>query len=322
MTFEEIQKLAEKEMQTVNGLILDRLKSEVALINQLGIYIIGAGGKRLRPLLAVLCARALGYEGQGQYQLAAIVEFIHTATLLHDDVVDESQLRRGRETANELFGNQASVLVGDYLYTRAFQMMTELNNPEVLKIFADTTNIISEGEVMQLMNVHDFSISEQRYLEVIKAKTAALFEATTRLTALISGKDKLVQQALADYGRLLGQAFQLTDDALDYSSESEVLGKNIGDDLAEGKPTLPLIYALKNGNKMQQQLIQQAIDRDGIDQLDKIQQIIHETGALEYTLNQAKACADRAKATLSVLTASPYKNALLALADFSVKRSH
>ncbi len=322
MTFDEIQKLAEKDMQTVNGIILERLKSEVSLINQLGIYIIGAGGKRLRPMLAVLCARAIHSEGQGHYLLAAIVEFIHTATLLHDDVVDESRLRRGRETANELFGNQASVLVGDYLYTRAFQMMTELDNPQVLKTFANTTNVISEGEVMQLMNVHDFSISEQNYLEVINAKTAALFEATTRLTALIGGQDEDAQQALADYGRFLGQAFQLADDALDYSSDSDELGKNIGDDLAEGKPTLPLIYALKNGNNDQQQLIQKAINLGGLDQLDEIQQIIHETGALEYTLNKAKACADRAKASLSRLVESPYKQALATLADFAVKRTH
>ncbi len=322
MTFDDIRQLAENDMQTVNGIILQRLKSDVALINQLGIYIIGAGGKRLRPMLAVLCAHALGHKGQEQYLLAAIVEFIHTATLLHDDVVDESHLRRGQETANELFGNQASVLVGDYLYTRAFQMMTELHNPLVLQTFANTTNVISEGEVMQLMNVHDASISEAEYLAVINAKTAALFEATTQLTAVVSGQPENIQRALANYGKYLGRAFQLADDALDYSADSDALGKNIGDDLAEGKITLPLIYALQKGSKAQQQIITAAIKKGGLDQLESIQQAITETAALEYTLDKARQCAQQAKDSLVLLAPSTYRDALASLAEFSVGRTH
>ncbi len=322
MTLDEIKQLAETDMQTVNGIILERLQSEVVLINQLGIYIIGAGGKRLRPMLAVLTAGALGYQGQKQHLLAAIVEFIHTATLLHDDVVDESELRRGKETANELFGNQASVLVGDYLYTRAFQMMTELDNPDVLKIFADTTNVISQGEVMQLMNVNNASTDESNYMQIINAKTAALFEATTKLSAIICDSDIRTQKSLAQYGKSLGNAFQLADDALDYISDAESLGKNIGDDLAEGKPTLPLIIALQKASTEDQHIIRQAIEQGGLEHLEKIQTVIKQCGGIEYTQQKAREQAEIAKQALSNLQESPYKQALLALADFSVSRTN
>jgi octaprenyl-diphosphate synthase len=322
MNLDDIKQLAETDMQSVNGIILERLKSEVVLINQLGIYIIGAGGKRLRPMLAVLTAGALNYTGNQQHLLAAIVEFIHTATLLHDDVVDESELRRGRQTANELFGNQASVLVGDYLYTRAFQMMTELNNPEVMKVFADTTNIISQGEVMQLMNVNDASVDEQSYMQIINAKTAALFEATTRLSAKICGADQKLQQHMAEYGKCLGNAFQLADDALDYTADSETLGKNIGDDLAEGKPTLPLIVALQKASTEDQQMIIEAIEQGGLDKLEEIQQVIQDCGGIEYTQQQAMNQANLAKQAISDLPDSDYKQALLTLADFSISRTH
>ncbi len=322
MTLDEIKQLTETDMQTVNGIILERLQSEVVLINQLGVYIIGAGGKRLRPMLAVLTAGALGYQGQKQHLLAAIVEFIHTATLLHDDVVDESELRRGKETANELFGNQASVLVGDYLYTRAFQMMTELDNPEVLKIFADTTNVISQGEVMQLMNVNNASTDETNYMQIINAKTAALFEATTKLSAIICDSDIQTQKSLAQYGKSLGNAFQLADDALDYISDAESLGKNIGDDLAEGKPTLPLIIALQKAPTEDQHIIRQAIEQGGLEHLEKIQTVIKQCGGIEYTQQKAREQAETAKQALSNLQDSPYKQALLALADFSVSRAN
>ena len=322
MNLDEIKQLAETDMQSVNGIILERLKSDVVLINQLGIYIIGAGGKRLRPMLAILTAGALNNTSNQQHLLAAIVEFIHTATLLHDDVVDESELRRGRKTAHELFGNQASVLVGDYLYTRAFQMMTELNNPEILKIFADTTNIISQGEVMQLMNVNDASTDEASYMQIINAKTAALFEATTRLAAIISGADQQTQDNMAEYGKCLGNAFQLADDALDYTADSETLGKNIGDDLAEGKPTLPLIIAMQKASDEEQKMIREAIENGGLDKLDEIQQVIKNCGGIEYTYQQAKHQAELAKKALADLPDTPHKQALLSLADFSISRTH
>ncbi len=322
MTLDNINALIRDDMQSVNAIILERLKSDVALINQLGIYIIGAGGKRLRPMLAILSSQALNFKGSEQYLLAAIVEFIHTATLLHDDVVDESSLRRGKETANELFGNQASVLVGDYLYTRAFQMMVELKRMPVMDILSNTTNKISEGEVMQLMNCNDASTTETDYLKVIEAKTAALFEATTRLTAVLSDQPLEIENAMADYGRYLGNAFQLADDALDYSADTSELGKNIGDDLAEGKPTLPLIYAMNKGSDQQRKIIRLAIENGGLEHLDEIQQAILETKALEYTLQKAKDQARLAKSALNCLEQSPYRDALEFLADYSVVRTH
>ncbi len=309
-------------MQAVNGLILDRLKSDVALINQLGLYIISAGGKRLRPMLAILAARALGYTGTHHHLLAAIVEFIHTATLLHDDVVDESTLRRGRETANTLFGNQASVLVGDYLYTRAFQMMVELENPIIMKVFSDTTNIIAEGEVMQLMNVHDPDITEARYFEVIRSKTAVLFAAATGLAAELDPQERNLYPSLYDYGLHLGLAFQLVDDALDYAASAEEMGKNVGDDLAEGKPTLPLIRVLQTGSETERAMVRRAIESGGLDDLPAIKQAITSCGGIEYTLEKAREESRLAQEALASLPSGPYRDALAFLADFAVNRSY
>jgi len=313
--------LCRNDMAAVDAVIRDRLSSDVVLVNQLSHYIIDAGGKRLRPILALLAARAYGYEGTTHHLLAAIVEFIHTATLLHDDVVDESDLRRGRETANALFGNAASVLVGDFLYSRAFEMMVDVDDMRVMAILANTTNVIAEGEVMQLMNVHDADTTEQRYLEVIQCKTAKLFEAATRLGAVLCGRSEEEEQAMANYGMHLGTAFQLIDDVLDYSSDSEAMGKNVGDDLAEGKPTLPLIYAMAQGNEQQAALISKAIEQGGYDMIDEVQAIIQQTGALEYTETMAQAEAERAIEQLAHLPDSEYKQALEQLARFSVHRS-
>ncbi len=313
--------LCRNDMAAVDAVIRDRLSSEVVLVNQLSHYIIDAGGKRLRPMLALLAARAYGYEGTTHHLLAAIVEFIHTATLLHDDVVDESELRRGRETANALFGNAASVLVGDFLYSRAFEMMVDVDDMRIMAILANTTNVIAEGEVMQLMNVHDADTTEQRYLEVIQCKTAKLFEAATRLGAVLCDRSVEEEQAMANYGMHLGTAFQLIDDVLDYCSDSEAMGKNVGDDLAEGKPTLPLIYAMAQGNEEQAALISKAIEQGGYDMIDEVQAIIHQTGALEYTETMAQAEAERAIEQLAHLSDSEYKQALEQLARFSVHRS-
>lgn len=323
MTLDEIQRLSAADMTAVNQHIFSQLNSDVALINQLGIYIVNSGGKRLRPLLAVLAARALGYEGDQHISVAAIIEFIHTSTLLHDDVVDESTLRRGKETANALFGNQASVLVGDFLYSRSFQMMVSLNNMQVMQVLADATNIIAEGEVLQLMNVNDPDTTEQSYMQVIYCKTAKLFEAATQLAAVISGQSPAVESAMKAYGMHLGTAFQLVDDVLDYQADTAELGKNIGDDLAEGKPTLPLIYALKHGSASQQQLIKDAItEGNGMTHLNDILAALEETGAFHYTRSIALQEAEKAKAALAVLPDSTYKHALSALADLAVSRNH
>lgn len=323
MTLDEIQQLSAADMAAVNQHIFAQLNSDVALINQLGIYIVNSGGKRLRPLLAVLAARALGYQGEQHISTAAIIEFIHTSTLLHDDVVDESTLRRGKETANALFGNQASVLVGDFLYSRSFQMMVSLQSMRVMQVLADATNIIAEGEVLQLMNVNDPDTTEHSYMQVIYCKTAKLFEAATQLAAVISAQPEAIEQAMKAYGMHLGTAFQLIDDVLDYQADASELGKNIGDDLAEGKPTLPLIYALQKGNSTQQQLIREAItEGNGMQHLDAIMAALEETGAFTYTRNIAKQEALKAQQALALLPASPYKNALSALADIAVSRSH
>lgn len=323
MTLDEIRRLSDADMNAVNQHIFAQLKSDVALINQIGIYIVNSGGKRIRPLLAVLAARALGYEGTQHHTLATIVEFIHTATLLHDDVVDESLLRRGKETANAVFGNQASVLVGDFLYTRAFQLMVSLGRMRVMEILADATNVIAEGEVLQLMNVNDPETTEENYMQVIYCKTARLFEAATELAGIITDQPADVTEALRLYGLHLGTAFQLIDDVLDYEADVAELGKNVGDDLAEGKPTLPLIHALKHGNENQQQLIRSAIlNCDGLDHLELILQALRDTNALTYTRHKAEVEADLAKAQLSMLPDSPYKEALAALADMAVHRSH
>ncbi|QYJ77279.1 MULTISPECIES: octaprenyl diphosphate synthase [Shewanella] len=323
MDLNAIRQLADADMQAVNQLIYKQLESDVALINQLGFYIINGGGKRLRPLLSVLAARAVNYNGEGHLKLAAIIEFIHTASLLHDDVVDESTLRRGRETANALFGNSASVLVGDFLYTRSFQMMTELGSMKVLQVLADATNVLAEGEVLQLMNCNDPNTTEESYMRVIYCKTAKLFEAATRLAAVLAGSDEKVEEALADYGKYLGTAFQLIDDLLDYTSDAEELGKNIGDDLAEGKPTLPLIYAIGHGNEREQDLIRTAIEKaDGTGAIEEILTALHRCGALDYTRRRAEEEADKAISALSVLPEGDFKVALESLARIAVSRSN
>jgi len=318
--FDAVQLLLREESSAVDALILHRLSSDVVLINQLGAYIINSGGKRLRPMIVLLSALACGYRGDRHILLAAVIEFIHTATLLHDDVVDSSDLRRGKATANDIWGNEASVLVGDFLYSRSFEMMVEAGNMRVMDILSHTTNNIAEGEVMQLLNINEPDISEQRYDEVIRAKTAILFEAAARIGAVITEQDDEIEQALASYGQHLGVAFQLVDDLLDYSSSSEALGKNIGDDLAEGKPTLPLIHAMQNASAPDQELLAEAIRSGGLDKINEVISIIESTGSLAYTSQRASAEADLAKEALSVLPDSAYKDAMMTLADFSVQR--
>ncbi len=321
LSTEKINGLCQQDMAEVNQIIRQRLQSDVALVSQLGHYIIDSGGKRFRPLLVLLSARAHGYEGRLHHILAGIIEFIHTATLLHDDVVDESSLRRGKETANELFGNAASVLVGDFLYSRAFEMMVDVDSMKVMSILANTTNVIAEGEVMQLMNVHDADTTEERYIDVIHCKTAKLFEAATRLGAVLCNRDEQQEMAMARYGMHLGTAFQLIDDVLDYTSSSDDMGKNVGDDLAEGKPTLPLIYAMSKGTPEQISLIRVAIEKGGYDYIDDVQAIIHSTGALDYTASVASREADLALSELGYLEDSDYKQALVSLAHLSVDRN-
>ena len=322
MDIQSIYSLIEQDMAAVDAMIHARLQSDVVLINQLGHYIINSGGKRLRPALAILSARACGYQGEQHANLATIIEFIHTATLLHDDVVDGSELRRGKETANTLWGNEASVLVGDFLYTRSFEMMVEMDSMPLMKILSHTTNIIAEGEVLQLLNCNDPDTSEAAYLEVIHHKTAKLFEAAGQLGAVISQSASDIEQAMARYAMHLGSAFQLVDDLLDYSESSETIGKNIGDDLAEGKATLPLIYAMQHGNEDQKQIIRHAIEQGERDRIDEVVIIIHETGAIDYTSQAALKEAEQAKAALEILPDSVYKEALLSLADFSVERHY
>ncbi len=321
MDFAAVQTLINDDMQSVNTLIQKRLQSEVALVNQLGNYIVNSGGKRLRPILLLLSARAFGYTGTNHINLATVVEFIHTATLLHDDVVDASELRRGRQTANSVWGNEASVLVGDFLYSRSFQMMVEIKNMRVMDILSNATNIIAEGEVLQLLNCNDPDTSEASYLQVIHSKTAKLFEAAAQLGAVISEQASELEQAMAIYGMHLGTAFQLIDDVLDYSATSEEMGKNIGDDLAEGKPTLPLIYALKHGTSAEQEILRQAITKGGKELINEVIAAIKSTNAIEYTAQAARKEAQKATQALTGLPASPYTDALLALADFSVNRS-
>lgn len=322
MNIQEIQALAHKDMSSVNELIYSQLHSDVALVNQLGIYIVNSGGKRIRPLLTVLAARAFGCQSQSPIHLAAIIEFIHTATLLHDDVVDESDMRRGNETANALFGNSASVLVGDFLYSRAFQMMVSLDNMKVMKVLSDATNIIAEGEVLQLMNCNDPETTVDSYMQVIYCKTAKLFEAATRLAAVLTGHDEKAEKAMIDYGKHLGTAFQLVDDLLDYTADAQEMGKNVGDDLSEGKPTLPLLHAMHNGNEQQRQLIHDAIElSNGMDHLDEILAAMRETGALEFTQQMAEQEAEKAIAALSILEDSEHKQALIGLAHIAVRRN-
>jgi octaprenyl-diphosphate synthase len=323
-SIDRARELVAADMAAVDQMIQARLSSDVALINQLGFYIINSGGKRLRPLLALLAARAnegpQTLNAQTAIELAAIIEFIHTATLLHDDVVDASELRRGRETANAVWGNEASVLVGDFLYSRAFQMMVAIDDMRVLAILAETTNTIAEGEVMQLVNCHDPDISEARYLEVIRSKTAKLFEAAARLGAVINGRPAATEDAMAAYGRHLGTAFQLVDDALDYMASPEQLGKNIGDDLAEGKPTLPLLYAMWNGTEQEAATLRRAIEYGGRETIKPVTAAIESTGAIQYTLGVARREADIAIESLAAIPESVYKHSLLTLAEFSVNR--
>lgn len=313
--------LVASDMAEVDQVIHRRLASEVVLVNQISHYIVNAGGKRVRPMLLLLIARALGCDSPQRHELAAVVEFIHTATLLHDDVVDESDLRRGRKTANALFGNAASVLVGDFLYSRAFQMMVSTNRLRVMDVLAEATNVIAEGEVLQLMNMHDPDISVDDYLKVIEYKTAKLFEASARLGAVLMDAPKDLEEACASYGRTLGTAFQLIDDLLDYEGSTAELGKNIGDDLREGKPTLPLLVAMQRGTAEQRDLIREAIIHGEVERMPQIVDIVKATGALEATREAALAQAELAKQCLTELPASEFKDALLELALASIHRS-
>ncbi len=310
------------DMSAVDSVIRRSLRSDVVLINQVAEYIVAAGGKRMRPALVVLASGAMGYQGTHHHELAAVVEFIHTATLLHDDVVDESDLRRGRETANALFGNAASVLVGDFLYSRAFQMMVAVGNPRVMEVLSDATNVIAEGEVLQLMNCHDADVDVEEYLRVIRYKTAKLFQAAARLGGILGGASAEVEDGLARYGMHLGTAFQIIDDVLDYSGDEGETGKHVGDDLAEGKPTLPLIHVMRHGTPNQVAVVRHAIEHGGRDELPAILDAIRETGALEEARRCAKAEADIAKGAISALPATQYRDSLLELLDFAVARRH
>lgn len=321
-TIDDINQLIADDMDMLNTCIQQRLQSEVVLINQIGGHIINSGGKRLRPIIHLLSAKALAYNGSQHIDLAAIIEFIHTATLLHDDVVDNSDLRRGEDTANAVWGNAASVLVGDFLYSRAFEMMVEIDRMQIMAILSKATNTIAEGEVLQLLNCHDPDTTETRYLEVIHNKTAKLFESASELGAVICNRPTEEQQAMAKYGMHLGCAFQLIDDVLDYTSSAEDMGKNLGDDLAEGKPTLPLIYTMRNGSAEQAKMIREAIESGGLDKIEEIHDAIHSSGAIDYTSNCAKHEAEQAIAALNFLDDSSYKEALIFLANFSVNRNH
>lgn len=323
MDIKTIQALIDADMQKVNETILAQLNSEVTLINQLGYYIIQSGGKRIRPMIAALSANALGYRGEQHITCAAFIEFIHTATLLHDDVVDESAMRRGNPTANAEFGNAASVLVGDFIYTRAFQLMTQLNSLKILQIMSEATNVIAEGEVQQLMNICDPNTTEENYMRVIYSKTARLFEASTQTAAIVANATAEQELALQDYGRYLGTAFQLVDDVLDYSANAIQLGKNVGDDLAEGKPTLPLLHAMHHGNETQAQLIRKTIEQGGNrDVLDEVLAIMNEYQSLDYAMARAKQEAQKAVDAIQILPESEYKRALISLAYLSVDRTY
>jgi octaprenyl-diphosphate synthase len=320
--FESIKRLTADEAKSVDSLIINQLSSDVLLINQMGHYIVNNGGKRLRPMLLLLAAKALGQINHNHLVLAAVIEFIHTATLLHDDVVDESDLRRGQQSANAVWGNAASVLVGDYLYSSAFEMMVRTNIMRVMEILSKTTTAIAEGEVLQLLNCNNPETTEEKYLEVISRKTAILFSAATRLAAVVSNTNSEVEENLAQYGQHLGIAFQLIDDALDYKATKEELGKNLGDDLAEGKPTLPLIYAIKNSNQADANVIIDAIKNGNREAFNEVYAIVKSSKAIEYTEHRANEEAQKAMAALAVLPDNEYKQALLALASFSVQRSY
>lgn len=322
MILEQLYALIGPDMKAVDAVIRHRLHSDVVLVRQVAEYIINSGGKRIRPALVLLVAGAFGYRGAHHHELAAVIEFIHTATLLHDDVVDESELRRGRETANAMFGNAASVLVGDFLYSRAFQMMVGVNDMRVMAVLSEATNVIAEGEVLQLMNCHDADVDEARYMQVIHYKTAKLFEAATRLGAILGGADAGVEKAMAAFGMHLGTAFQLIDDVLDYSGEEADTGKHLGDDLAEGKPTLPLIYAMQHGSPEAAGAVREAIESGGRDAFPKVLAAIRATGALDHARARAREEARAAEAALSHLGDSNFKKALLQLTLFAVERNH
>jgi octaprenyl-diphosphate synthase len=320
VNFDDVAALVSDDIEAVDRLIIKSLDSDVALVSKVSEYIVMSGGKRLRPLIVLLAARALGYEGDQHISAAAIIEFIHTATLLHDDVVDSSERRRGKFSANTVFGNQASVLVGDFLYSRSFQMMVDIGDMRVMHILADATNTIAAGEVMQLMNVHDPDTSEEDYQQVIYRKTAKLFEAGAQIAAVLADRDPGDEASMIRYGQDLGTAFQLIDDALDYNASADELGKNLGDDLAEGKATLPLIHAMRVGNEAQRELIRAAILEGGLGQMDQIQEIIHSTGALEYTIRKARNAANSAIARLDDIPDSEYRQTLMSLARLAIQR--
>ena len=322
VSIEAIRDFLAADMRAVDAVIRARLNSDVVLIRQVAEHIVAGGGKRLRPMLLLLSAGAFDYRGRHHHELAAVVEFIHTATLLHDDVVDESALRRGRATANSIFGNSAAVLVGDFVYSRAFQMMVGVDSMRVLQVLADATNVIAEGEVMQLMNCHNPEIDEAGYLAVVRCKTAKLFEAATRLGAILGGATSSQEEAMACFGMQLGVAFQLIDDVLDYSGEEAMIGKNLGDDLAEGKPTLPLIHAIRHGTPGQSQTVRRAIEQGGREDLAAVIDAIQATGALDYARAQARLASQTACAAAASLRDSAQRDYLLQLADFAVTRSY
>ena len=322
MFLENFNQLLAQDMNAVDQVIRDRLHSEVLLVNQVGEYIVNSGGKRLRPALVVLSAHAFSYQGTQHHNLAAVVEFIHTATLLHDDVVDESNLRRGHETANALFGNAASVLVGDFLYSRAFQMMVEVGQMRVMQTLADATNVIAEGEVLQLLNCNNADVDADNYMRVIHYKTAKLFEAAMRLGAILGKADAEAEADAATYGMHLGTAFQLIDDVLDYSADEQETGKHLGDDLAEGKPTLPLIYAMQHGTALQAGIVRNAIEQGDVEKFADVLQIIHETGALDFTRQQAMREVELACSAIAGMPDSKYKECLIELAHFAATRQY
>ena len=320
VSFDDVAALTDGDMRAVDKLISTSLASDVVLVSQVSEYIVMSGGKRLRPLIVLLAAQALGYEGNQHVRAAAIIEFIHTATLLHDDVVDSSKRRRGQDSANTVFGNQASVLVGDFLYSRAFQMIVDIGDMHITRILADATNTIAAGEVMQLMSVHDPDTTEKDYRQVIYRKTARLFEAGAQIAAVLARQDTGTETSMIDYGRHLGTAFQLVDDALDFDASPDELGKNLGDDLAEGKATLPLIYAMQKASDDDSNLIRKAILEGGLDQLSQITAIIQSTGALQYTAEKAREAADLAIESLRRIPDSEYKQALINIAELSIQR--
>lgn len=322
MNLKPLRKLIDADLKVVESLIKTSLRSKVTLTQEIGDYVVSAGGKRIRAMLTILTARSLGYQGTLHHLLASIIEIIHTATLLHDDVVDASEMRRGRPSANAIYGNMASVLCGDFLYSKAFELMIELERIEILAVLANTSNILAEGEMLQLQSCNNPDLSEQQYLQIIQQKTASLFEAACKVPCLLNDNYQIHQAALKEYGKNIGLAFQIIDDALDYSSDTKVMGKNPGDDLAEGKTTLPIIYALKHCKAKDKELIKNAIKAGSAEHFKKIKSLIAESGALDYTLKKAEDFAQKAKNNLKDIPASKYKDALIELAEQSVKRNH